>query len=151
LPLLACGTVGTPERRQVLVPLLAGDLQPALLLNEGDEHQPVEEALGEEASPFVVGTEPADTRLDRLEDTPVLPVKRLGDDFDVKRVVVTALDLQRRLGQARQLVVLKRDQSQPLTDGAEPIAEALVGTDRVAAQDATPRAVVVVLDVDESP
>src|SRR5690606_27741482 len=82
--------VVTPDRAQVLA-ALAVELQPALALQEDDEHQPVEELLRKEAQVFAV-VDARDLRLGLLEDLAVVTEELVGDGGDIERLIVALLD-----------------------------------------------------------
>ncbi len=114
-------SVQRPQPRQVVVADLARQPQPALLLNEGDEHESVEQPLREQPSRVAIDAD--DARFDAGEDLAILLVKLLRHYLDIERLVVAFLHRQRR-----DVLVLRaeRDLGELFAGRAQPFAEALV-------------------------
>ena len=86
--------VGGPERGKVVRAAVNGE--PALLLDESQEHEAVEQALGEEVAAllfFVAGAEPLDGVSHDLKDALVLLVEILCDLGNIEGKIMPVLNL----------------------------------------------------------
>jgi hypothetical protein len=144
--LVAVFPIVRPEGVEVVLARVAWDLQPALLLDEGDEHEAVEEALGEEALAVRIA-DAANQAFDLLEYGVVLFEEFRGDRLDIESFVVAALD-----GEGRKSGEGGADGGEvKLGDDLGCRAEFFGGADGEAAEELALALVFGVLDIEEVP
>ena len=109
--------MGLPQSGKIIgIPVV---LEPTLLLDKGDEHEPVEEALRVKALSVLVAAKAGDCLFHFLKYPPVLMEEFLRDRLNIERLVVPLLDGKRRQPEEVLAYVGKVEQRDPFRSGTE--------------------------------